>query len=118
MTLKYPCDKNKNIKQITSFFSSGFEKVFAQHLTPVVRRVASDIHWITQLVLRVFIRLRSIYPVDSGIHLLNNWGLTGKIWALIFIQRIVPQRAGSGEKWRQRLTSLKFQLIMYAKREF
>ena len=33
------------------------------------------IHWITQLVLLVFIRWIVIYPVDSAIHRLNNWGL-------------------------------------------
>jgi len=32
------------------------------------------IHWITQLVLRVFIRRIVIYPVDSAIHRLNNRG--------------------------------------------
>ena len=39
---------------------------------PVVRRVDSAIHWITQLVLLVFIRWIVIYSVDSVIHLLNN----------------------------------------------
>ena len=33
------------------------------------------IHWITQLVLLVFIHWIVIYPVDSPIHRLNNWGL-------------------------------------------
>ena len=33
------------------------------------------IHWITQLVLLVFIHWIVIYPVDSIIHLLNNRGL-------------------------------------------
>ena len=33
------------------------------------------IHWITQLVLQVFIRWTVIYPVNNAIHRLNNWGL-------------------------------------------
>ena len=41
---------------------------------PVVRRVDSPIHWIIQLVLLFFIRWIVIYPVDSTIHRLNNWG--------------------------------------------
>ena len=44
-------------------------------LAPVVRRVDSTIHWITQLVLLVFIRWIVIYRVDNAIHLLNNGGL-------------------------------------------
>ena len=44
-------------------------------LAPVVQRLDSAIHWITQLVLLVFIRLIVIYPVDSAIDRLNNWGL-------------------------------------------
>ena len=45
------------------------------YLAPVVQRVDSTIHWITQLVLLVFIPWIAIYPVDSVIHLLNNQGL-------------------------------------------
>ena len=41
---------------------------------PVVQTLDSAIHWITQLVLLVFIRWIVIYPVDSAIHRLNNWG--------------------------------------------
>ena len=36
--------------------------------TPVVRGMDSAIHWITQLVLLVFILWIVIYPVDSVIH--------------------------------------------------
>ena len=39
---------------------------------PVVQTLA--IHWITQLVLLVFIRWIVIYQVDSALHRLNNWG--------------------------------------------
>ena len=46
-----------------------------REMSPVVRRVDSAIHWITQLALIVFIRWIAIYPVDSVIHLLNNRGL-------------------------------------------
>ena len=45
---------------------------------PVVQTLDSAILWITQLVLRVFIRRIVIYPVDSAIHRLNNWGQIGK----------------------------------------
>ena len=41
---------------------------------PVVPRVDSAIHWITQSVLLVFIRWILLYPVDGAIHLLNNRG--------------------------------------------
>ena len=44
-------------------------------LALVVRRVDSAIHWITQLVLLLFIRRIAIYSVDSVIRLLNNRGL-------------------------------------------
>ena len=47
----------------------------ANILATVVRRVDSAVHWITQLVLLLFIRWIVIYPVDSVIHLLNNRGL-------------------------------------------
>ena len=41
---------------------------------PVVQRVDSAIHWITQLILIALMRWTVIYPVDSTIHPLNNWG--------------------------------------------
>ena len=44
-------------------------------LAAVNQKLDSAIHWITQLVLLVFIRWIVIYPVDSAIHRLNNWGL-------------------------------------------
>ena len=44
-------------------------------MAPVVQTLDSAIHWITQLVLLVFIRWIVIYPLDSAIHRLNNWGL-------------------------------------------
>ena len=44
-------------------------------MAAVVRRVDSAIHWITQLVLLVFIHWIAIHPVDSVIHLLNNRGM-------------------------------------------
>lgn len=37
--------------------------------------VLSTVQWITQLLLIVLICWIGIYPVDSTIHLLNNWGL-------------------------------------------
>ena len=52
-------------------------------LAPVVQKVDNPIHqinnyhilWIVQLVSLVLIRWIVIYPVDSAIQLLNNWGL-------------------------------------------
>ena len=44
---------------------------------PVVQTLDSAIHWITQLVLLVFICWIVIYPVDSAIHRLNDWGQSG-----------------------------------------
>ena len=44
-------------------------------LVPVVQKVDSTIHWIAQLVFLTLIHWIVIYPVDSAIQLLNNWGL-------------------------------------------
>ena len=44
-------------------------------LVPVVQKVDSTIHWIAQLVSLTLIHWIVIYPVDSAIQLLNNWGL-------------------------------------------
>ena len=52
-------------------------------LALVARRVDSAIHWITQLVLLLFIGWIVVYPVDIVIHLLNNRGL---VILLEFIQ--------------------------------
>ena len=43
----------------------------------VVQTVDSAIHWITQLVSIILIRWIAIYPVDSAIQFLNNWGQVG-----------------------------------------
>ena len=51
--------------------SSSFDKDQA----PVVQKVDSAIHWITQLVFVILIHWIVIHPVDSAIQLLNNWGL-------------------------------------------
>ena len=53
----------------------------AKDQAPVVQKLDSAIHWITQLVLLVFIRWIVIYPVDSAIHCLNNWGQNGSAGA-------------------------------------
>ena len=44
-------------------------------VAPVVQKVDSTIHWIAQLVSLTLIHWIVIYPVDSAIQLLNNWGL-------------------------------------------
>ena len=45
------------------------------HLVSVVQKVDSAIHWTAQLVSLVLIDWMVIYPVESAIQLLNNWGL-------------------------------------------
>ena len=49
------------------------------HQASVVQKVDSTIHWIAQLVSLTLIRWIVIYPVDSVIQLLNNWGLKDRI---------------------------------------
>ena len=44
-------------------------------LALVAQKVDSTIHWIAQLVSLTLIHWIVIYPVDSAIQLLNNWGL-------------------------------------------
>ena len=51
--------------------SSSFDK----DQVPVVQKVDSVIHWITQLVFLILIHWIAIHPVDSAIQLLNNRGL-------------------------------------------
>ena len=41
---------------------------------PVVRRVDSAIHWINHCPLDNSIGFARVYPQDSAIHRLNNWG--------------------------------------------
>ena len=55
------------------------EKNVKIHLVSVVQKVDRTIHWITQLVLIVFIRWIGIYPLDSAILLLNNRGLNSRM---------------------------------------
>ena len=49
------------------------------HQASVVQKVDSTIHWIAQLVSLTLIRWIVIYPVDSVIQLLKNWGLKDRI---------------------------------------
>ena len=44
-------------------------------LAPVVQKVDSAIQWISIRETNWVIHWIEIYPVDSAIHLLNNWGL-------------------------------------------
>ena len=44
------------------------------HQAPVFQKVDNAIHRIAQLVFLIFMHLIVIYPVDSAIQLLNNWG--------------------------------------------
>ena len=45
------------------------------NLAPTVQKVDSAIQWIVQLVSLILIHWTEIYPMDSAIQLLNNWGL-------------------------------------------
>ena len=45
------------------------------NLAPTVQKVDSAIQWIVQLVYLILIYWIKIYPVDSAIQRLNNWGL-------------------------------------------
>ena len=45
------------------------------NLAPTVQKVDSAIQWIIQLVSLILIHWIVIYPMDSAIQLLNNWGL-------------------------------------------
>ena len=42
-----------------------------------------SIQWITQLVSLILIRWIVIYPVDSAIQRLNNWGKTSNVKATV-----------------------------------
>ena len=54
-------------------------RVQIMHQASVVQKVDSTIHWIAQLVSLTLIRWIVIYPVDSVIQLLKNWGLKDRI---------------------------------------
>ena len=64
------------------WFADSLQVTQDVHQGPVVRRVDSAIHrinlylyvWIAQLVSLILIHWIVIYPVDSAIQLLNNWG--------------------------------------------
>ena len=45
------------------------------NLAPTVQKVDSAIQWIVQLVSLILVHWIVIYPMDSAIQLLNNWGL-------------------------------------------
>ena len=45
------------------------------NLAPTVQKVDSTIQWIIQLVYLILIYWIKIYPMDSAIQRLNNWGL-------------------------------------------
>ena len=45
------------------------------NLALTVQKVDSAIQWIVQLVYLILIYWIKIYPVDSAIQRLNNWGL-------------------------------------------
>ena len=48
---------------------------FIVDLASVVKKADSTIQWIVQLVSLILIYWIEIYPMDSAIQLLNNWGL-------------------------------------------
>ena len=67
MCVIFPGYALRNLKQISTIIN-----IF---LAPVVQKVDNTIHWIAQLVSFILLRRIVIYPVNSTIQLLNNWGL-------------------------------------------
>ena len=63
----FPGYSLRNLKQISTIIN-----IF---LAPVVQKVDNTIHWIAQLVSLILVQWIVIYPVNSAIQLLNNWGL-------------------------------------------
>ena len=47
--------------------------IFLKHQAPVVQRLDSTIHWINLYPANSVICFANTYPLDRGIHLLNNW---------------------------------------------
>ena len=57
-------------------FSIGFHSLLTlPYQAPVVQKVVRTIHWIMQLDCLTLIRWIAIYPMDTAIQRLNNWGL-------------------------------------------
>ena len=54
--------------------SIGFHSLLT-YQAPVVQKVVRTIHWIMQLDCLTLIRWIAIYPMDTAIQRLNNWGL-------------------------------------------
>ena len=76
----------------------------------VVQRMDNTIHWINhysmdnvQFVLLTLIHLIMIYPVDSIIHPLNNWGqdVTSKVHNNATILRVKINLFESGKKKKE-----------------
>ena len=79
--LKMPCFIHNN--------TGSSHSVLCGHLAPVVQKVDNTIHWIAQLVSLTLIRGIVIYPVDSAIQLLNNWGLTYNVYKGLAIVNVI-----------------------------
>ena len=79
--LKMPCFIHNN--------TGSSHSVLCGHLAPVVQKVDNTIHWIAQLVSLTLIRGIVIYPVDSTIQLLNNWGLTYNVYKGLAIVNVI-----------------------------
>ena len=67
MCVIFPGYALRNLKQISTIIN-----IF---LAPVGQKVDNTIHWIAQLISFILLRRIVIYPVNSTIQLLNNWGL-------------------------------------------
>ena len=82
-------DKKVNVKSL--YFTSLARK--SHHLALVVQTLDSAIHGINHYPADSVIDFRIIYPLDSAIQRLNNWGLTDKPevdGALIFLRSTLP----------------------------
>ena len=58
-----PMDQSPTCLLYACLLSSSFAKHSIIDLAPVAQKVDNTIHWIV------------IYPADSAIHCLNNWGM-------------------------------------------
>ena len=67
-----PLSLNINIQ----FLQTNLQIIFRTELASVVQKLDSAIHPIITIK---WIKYLEIYPLDSAIHLLNNWGLVEKI---------------------------------------
>ena len=102
-------DTTSNKLMCPHYVACAYVCVASEDQAPVVQRVDSAIHWITQLVLLALIPWMVIYPVDSIIHLLNNWARCHKIHVPCTIIIQVLCHRWSPTEWHNWHTKLAFE---------